>query len=93
MKHFIVKDRYGKVLRYGSCTDDHVEAQAQSGEVAEEGEYIPAPPPAQEPTYAELRYAAYPRIEDQIGAIMKGGADLEAMRAQVLDVKKLYPKD
>jgi hypothetical protein len=42
--------------------------------------------------YASLRRAAYPTTRDQLDALWKGGADIEAMRAQVLAVKDRYPK-
>lgn len=37
MKHFIIHDANGKILRTGSCPDDHIELQAQAGEIAIEG--------------------------------------------------------
>jgi hypothetical protein len=42
--------------------------------------------------YAEERKAAYPPIEDQLDALWKGGAEAEAMRAQVAAVKAAHPK-
>lgn len=42
--------------------------------------------------YAQKRREEYPPITDQLDAIWKGGADLDAMRAQVLSVKAKYPK-
>ena len=43
-------------------------------------------------TYAEKRRAEYPAIADQLDAFWKGGAEAEAMRAQVMAVKAKYPK-
>ena len=43
-------------------------------------------------TYAEKRQAEYPSIGDQLDALWKGGAEAEAMRAQVMAVKAKYPK-
>ena len=43
-------------------------------------------------TYAEKRRAEYPAIGDQLDAVWKGGADAEAMRAQIMAVKAKYPK-
>jgi len=42
--------------------------------------------------YAELRRNDYPDLREQLDAIWKGGADLEAMREQVLAVKARFPK-
>lgn len=42
--------------------------------------------------YREMRRKAYPKIEDQIDALMKGGADERAMRDHVLGIKGKYPK-
>lgn len=38
------------------------------------------------------RRAAYPPIEEQLDAIWKGGADMEAMRQKILDIKARIPK-
>lgn len=40
--------------------------------------------------YQELRRRAYPGVADQLDAIWKGGADMEAMRAAVLAVKEQH---
>lgn len=42
--------------------------------------------------YARLRKAAYPPIGDQLDAILKGGAELQAMQARVAGVKARFPK-
>lgn len=42
--------------------------------------------------YRRLRAAAYPPIGDQLDALWKGGAEAEAMKAQILAVKAAYPK-
>lgn len=42
--------------------------------------------------YIAKRAAEYPSIEDQLDALMKGGKDLEDMRARVLAVKAKFPK-
>lgn len=42
--------------------------------------------------YAELRRADYPDIRDQLDALWKGGAALEAMRQKVMAVKERFPK-
>ena len=42
--------------------------------------------------YAELRRGDYPELRDQLDALWKGGADLEAMRLRVMSVKERYPK-
>lgn len=43
-------------------------------------------------TYAQRRSLEYPSITDQLDAFWKGGADAEAMRAQVMAVKAKHPK-
>lgn len=42
--------------------------------------------------YAKRRKEAYPPIGDQLDALWKGGAEAEAMRAQILAVKSRFPK-
>ena len=42
--------------------------------------------------YREQRRQAYPDIGDQLDAIWKGGAELDAMRAAVMAVKEQIPK-
>lgn len=43
-------------------------------------------------TYAEARKTAYPSIEDQLDALWKGGAEMEAMRVRIAAIKAGYPK-
>jgi hypothetical protein len=43
-------------------------------------------------TYAEKRYLEYPPVTDQLDAVWKGGADAEAMRARIQEIKNKYPK-
>lgn len=45
------------------------------------------------PSYAELRASAYPPIEEQLDALWKGGAEMEAMRKRIMNVKEQYPKE
>lgn len=53
-------------------------------------EVIPAPI---EPTYIELRAAAYPPIADYLDAVVKGdSAQLKAYKDACLAVKATYPK-
>lgn len=42
--------------------------------------------------HAAKRREAYPSIADQLDALWKGGAEMEAMRQAVLDVKLRIPK-
>lgn len=42
--------------------------------------------------HASLRRPAYPPLAEQLDAIWKGGDQLDAMRARVLDVKARFPK-
>lgn len=55
----------------------------------EEAEALRPKPPVQ--TYAELRAAAYPSVADQLDALWKGGADAEAMRAEIIGIKTRFP--
>ena len=48
--------------------------------------------PVSEPTYQELRAAAYPPVGDQLDAMWKGGEPEAAMKQIILDVKAEYPK-
>ena len=45
-----------------------------------------------EPTYHELRAAAYPPVGDQLDAMWKGGEAEAAMKQTILDIKAEYPK-
>lgn len=42
--------------------------------------------------YEKLRREEYPALADQLDALWKGGADADAMRAQVAAVKTKFPK-
>jgi len=42
--------------------------------------------------YRAQRRRAYPKIEEQLDAIWKGGAEERAMRDQIKGVKDRYPK-
>ena len=42
--------------------------------------------------YAAKRREAYPSIADQLDAIWKGGAEMDAMRLKILAVKARFPK-
>ena len=57
------------------------------------GALVNVPPAPRQLDYREKRLLAYPPIVDQLDAIWKGGAEAEAMRAQVQAVKAKYPKD
>lgn len=56
------------------------------------GTLQPPPPPQIALNYADQRWNEYPDIRDQLDAIWKGGAEMEAMRQRVLSVKAKYPK-
>ena len=43
-------------------------------------------------TYAEKRYLEYPPVTDQLDAFWKGGAEAEAMRSRIQEIKNKYPK-
>ncbi len=42
--------------------------------------------------YRKKRRVEYPPIEEQLDAVWKGGADMDAMRARILAIKLKYPK-
>lgn len=42
--------------------------------------------------YQRKRAAEYPSISDQLDAILKGGAELDALKATVAAIKAKYPK-
>ena len=78
--HFLDDDSFAHLLPAGSVaiTDDEAEALR---------------PKAPEPTYKQLRAAAYPRMADYLDASVKN--DTAAMHAYVdacLAVKAKYPK-
>lgn len=43
-------------------------------------------------SYKSNREAAYPSVGDQLDAIWKGGADFEAMKNKIAEIKLRYPK-
>lgn len=45
-----------------------------------------------EQNYRDLRKNAYPPIGDQLDALWKGGADAAAMKAQIDEIKRKFPK-
>ncbi len=105
---FLVIDKAGLILRGGQCPPDHVALQAGDGETAildkwegtradrhriVDGERIPYTPAVRIVPYTESRHRAYPPIADQLDAIWKGGEAMEAMRAQILAIKKAIPKE
>jgi hypothetical protein len=82
------------LIQKGSCPDGHERHQGREGltlTLGEPPDHItwPAPP---EPTYAALRFSAYPSVGDQLDALWKGGDALAEMHGRVLAVKTLYPK-
>lgn len=42
--------------------------------------------------YRALRRVAYPSLADQLDAIWKGGADMDAMREIIMGIKEKYKK-
>ena len=52
----------------------------------------PDPYVAPVPTYAELRAKAYPKLEDQLDALWKGGQPQADMKIIIDGVKATYPK-
>jgi hypothetical protein len=43
-------------------------------------------------SYVEKRRMEYPPIGDQLDALWKGGAEAEAMKAKIQEIKAKYPK-
>ena len=80
-----VMDDEGKpVMRAANpMPDDHYEDEAELQEGAD-GELYE--------NYQALRRVAYPSIADQLDAIWKGGADMEAMRTTIMGIKDKYKK-
>jgi hypothetical protein len=78
--HFLDDDSFAHLLPEGCVPITPEEAEALR----------PVPP---EPTYRELRAAAYPPVTDYLDAVVKG--DQEQMQAYIdacLAVKAKYPK-
>ena len=71
----------GAVHGYTSPTQDEIDAEI----VKIEAELIST-------QYQRDRVAEYPSLADQIGAILKGGAELEVIKTKVQAVKDKYPK-
>jgi hypothetical protein len=42
--------------------------------------------------YADRRREEYPSLADQLDALWKGGADAEAMRKKITEIKERFPK-
>ena len=59
-------------------------------DVAEQGYDIVEGPDVVQPSYADLRRADYPSIEDQLDKIYHGGVD--AWKAQIKEIKDRHPK-
>lgn len=91
MINYVVRDKDGRKVQFGETHDlDAIRSAFCGYEVTEELHF---PETVQrEPTYADLRRESYPPIADQLDALWKGGEALEAMRANVLAVKEMYPK-
>ena len=104
---YVVEIETGLVKRSGTIDVAEIAAQAHEGEKVYEGicpddhdidlatgEFVrrPDPPPAPPPTVQQLRARNYPDIRDQLDALWKGGADMDAMRVTIMAVKAKYPK-
>ena len=62
-------------------------------QVGNKGEVDLTPPPAPEPTYAELRAREYPSMADYLDGVVKGDqAQIDAYIAACQAVKAKYPK-
>lgn len=103
MKPYIVHDASGNILRTGICAPGDVELQAQAGEFVVEGvahderHRIVVGKVVDLPAHELAARAAKrihndgrprpPALQEQIDAILAGGADLEQLRAHRLASK------
>ena len=85
MTYKIVRDALGKVVCFGS-NDGMYEPAIKAGETIT----IESAPPVIQPTYQELRAAAYPSIADQLDTIYHGGID--AWKLTITAVKQEFHK-
>lgn len=76
--HFLDDAQYEHLLPAGSVQITDAEAEALR-------------PKSPEPTYKELRAAAYPSFADQFDLLYHGGMD--AWKAAIQAVKDKYPKE
>jgi len=72
-----------KRIEVNCATGETIEIELTADEIAA----LPTPTVA---SYAELRAAAYPSIQDQLDTIFHYG--LDAWKAEIQAVKDLYPK-
>lgn len=96
MIHFIVKDKRGTIVRWGTYPkgqEQHI-AKPEDGETYEvlRAPYQPPPMQAAPLTYVEQRYAAYPSVGDQLDALFKAGAFPPEMAERITAVKMKFPK-
>ena len=88
---FHVRDTNGKVIRFGTCTQDTFSAQAQNGESVHAGiPEVNLDRPVWDDTYVTRRLKAYPPMSEQLDIIFHKGIDV--WKAQIQAVKDKYPK-
>ena len=91
--YYVVKDGY--LVEKGATTDKNIARRLEKGEdirVGYPAADIPIKPAEIVDDYQRRRRKEYPSIEEQLDAIWKGGADMEAMRQRINGVKKKHPK-
>ena len=71
-------------------TSENKDYQQFIQDVAEQGYDIVEGPDVVQPSYADLRRADYPSIEDQLDKIYHGG--IECWKEQIKEIKDRYPK-
>ena len=71
-------------------TSENKDYQQFIKDVAEQGYDIVEGPDVVQPSYADLRRADYPSIEDQLDKIYHGG--IECWKEQIKEIKDRYPK-
>lgn len=92
MTEFHVRDSNGKVIRYGTCSEDTLDKQAGVGESVHTGlpNRIPEDQPLLGDNYVAKRFQAYPSITEQLDLIYHQGID--AWKAKITEIKNKYPK-
>ena len=114
MKYFTIYNSQGEILRSGQVPDEAFDLQKQEGEFIIEQPSDPEfdavdfnaktiikggkPPPPLNMDYAQARYEAYPRIQDQLDMLWHSMDRNEIPRAEpfysrIKAVKQAYPTD
>lgn len=88
---FHVRDTNGKVVRYGTCSQDTFQGQAKQGETVHAGiPEVNLDRPVWDDTYITRRLKAYPPMSEQLDTIFHKGLDV--WKSQIQAVKDKHPK-